>query len=115
VLLDWDIGQVDIDTAFLYGDIDSEIYVEVPAGPFADFPDRTTMVCRLPKPHYGLKQAPKIWLDTLRKALEEMGFNRRDTDHSVYVLWQRRSTKAPSAYVTNRTPCTSGGGLHYTT
>jgi hypothetical protein len=38
-LLDWDIEQIDIDTAFLYGDIDSEIYVEIPSGPFTNVPD----------------------------------------------------------------------------
>jgi hypothetical protein len=38
-LLNWDIEQVDIDTAFLYGDIDSEIYVEILSGPFTDVPD----------------------------------------------------------------------------
>ena len=99
-LLDWDIEQVDIDTAFLYGDIDSEVYVEVPSGPFTDdVPDGKTMVCHLLKSLYGLKQAPKIWFDTLRKALEEMGLRRLDTEHSVYVLLQRHGKKPQEVFI----------------
>jgi hypothetical protein len=47
------------------------------------------MVCHLLKSLYGLKQTPKIWFDTLRKALEEMGLRRLDTEYSVYVFLQR--------------------------
>jgi len=98
-LLDWDIEQVDIDTAFLYGDIDSEVYVEVPSGPFTDLPDGKTMVCHLLKSLYGLKQAPKIWFDTLRTALEEMGLRRLDTEHSVYILLQRHGKKPQGVFM----------------
>jgi Reverse transcriptase (RNA-dependent DNA polymerase) len=98
-LLDWDIEQVDIDTAFLYGDIDSEVYVEIPGGPFTDLPDGKTMVCHLLKSLYGLKQAPKIWFDTLRTALEEMGLRRLDTEHSVYVLLQRQGKKPQGVFI----------------
>ena len=54
VLLDWDIEQVDIDTAPLYGDIDSEIYVA-----FQTEPQRSVAYPNLPTasskpPKYGL-------------------------------------------------------------
>jgi Reverse transcriptase (RNA-dependent DNA polymerase)/Integrase core domain len=99
-LLDWDIEQLDVDTAFLYGDIDTDIYVEIPAGPFTDdVPDGKIMVCHLLKSLYGLKQAPKIWFDTLRKALEEMGLRRLDTEHSVYVLLQRHGKKPQEVFI----------------
>ncbi len=89
VFLDWDIEQVDIDTAFLYGDIDNEIFVEILYGNFADLSDRTIIIYRLLKSLYGVKQALKIWFDTLRKALKEIRFKRLDTEYSVYVLLQR--------------------------
>jgi hypothetical protein len=98
-LLDRDVEQVDIDKAFLYGDNDSEIYVELPSGPFADLPDGKIMVCRLLKSLYGLKQAPKIWFDTLRKALEEMGLRRLDTEHSVYTLLQRQDKRPQGVFI----------------
>jgi hypothetical protein len=50
--LDLDIEQIDVKTAFLYGDIDEEIYVEQPH----ELADGTNRVCRLNKALYGLKQ-----------------------------------------------------------
>ena len=82
-----------MDTAFLYGDIDTDIYVEIPGGPFTDVPNGKTTVCHLLKSLYGLKQAPKIWFDTLRKALEEIRFRKLDTKHSIYVLLLREDKK----------------------
>jgi Reverse transcriptase (RNA-dependent DNA polymerase) len=54
-LLDWDISNIDIDSAFLYGDIDTEIYIEFSEG-FADLDS----VGKLLKSIYGLKQSPRI-------------------------------------------------------
>jgi hypothetical protein len=51
-LLDWDISNVDIDSAFLYGDIDKESYIELPEGFFA-----SDSCGKLLKSIYGLKQA----------------------------------------------------------
>jgi hypothetical protein len=98
-LLNWDIEQINIDTAFLYGDINSNIYVEVPGGPLTDLPDGKTMVYHLLKSLYGLKQAPEIWFDTLRKALEKMRLRRLDTEHSVYVLLQRQDKKPQGVFI----------------
>jgi len=99
-LLGWDIEQVDVNTAFLYGEIDTDIYMEIPSGPFTDdVPEGKTTVCHLLKSLYGLKQAPKIWFDTLGKALEEMGLKRLDTEHSVYVLLSREGKKPQSVFI----------------
>ena len=98
-LLDWDIEQVDIDTAFLYRDIDNEVYVEILGGLFTDLLDRKTIVCYLLKSLYSLKQAPKIWFDILRKALEEIGLKRLNTEHLVYVLLQRQGKKPQGVFV----------------
>ena len=98
-LLGWDVEQIDINTAFLYGEIDTDIYMEIPKGPFDDVPDGETMVCHLLKSLYGLKQAPKIWFDTLRTALEEMGLRRLDTEHSVYILLLRDGKKPKSVFI----------------
>jgi hypothetical protein len=74
--------------------------MEILSGPFTDdVPDGKTTVCHLLKSLYGLKQAPKIWFDTLRKALEEMGLRRLDTEHSVYVLLSREGQKPQSVFI----------------
>lgn len=46
---------MDVKTAFLYGDIDTEIYVDLPPG----F-EVKGKVCKLKKALYSLKQAPRI-------------------------------------------------------
>ena len=53
--MDMDMIQLDVKTAFLYGHIDEEIYIEQPDG--FTIPGRENEVCRLNKCIYGLKQA----------------------------------------------------------
>lgn len=62
---DWEIEQMDGKTAFLYADIDEEVYVELPTGY-----SKPNKVCRLRKALYGLKQAPRIWYLTLQIGVE---------------------------------------------
>jgi hypothetical protein len=52
--LDLEIKQIDVKTAFLYGEVNEEVYVEQPP----KFYDGTNKVCKLNKALYGLKQAP---------------------------------------------------------
>ncbi|KAG6998837.1 Retrovirus-related Pol polyprotein from transposon TNT [Fusarium oxysporum f. sp. conglutinans] len=59
--LDLELEQMDVKTAFLYGKIDEEIYVEQPVG----FDDGTERVWKLRNALYGLKQSPRIWYQTL--------------------------------------------------
>lgn len=53
------ILQLDIETAFLNGEVEEEIYVRQPKG--YERGD-TTKVCRLVKALYGHKQAARAWL-----------------------------------------------------
>jgi hypothetical protein len=81
--LNWQIDQMDVKTAFLYGKIDAEVYVELPLNLKSKYPvDR---VCKLNKALYGLKQAPKIWYDTLCKELRALGFKNINKDYSIFV------------------------------
>ena len=54
--MDWDLEQMDVKTAFLYGDVQEEIYVRQPD----DFNKDSSKVCKLNKALYGLKQSPRI-------------------------------------------------------
>jgi len=53
-IYDMEILQIDIKTAFLYGDLTEDIYMMQPEGFQNGDPD---MVCKLRKSLYGLKQS----------------------------------------------------------
>lgn len=74
--LDLEIEQMDVKTAFLYGNVEEEIFMEQPHG----LGDDSGRVCRLNKALYGLKQSPRIWYKTLSEFLHEAGFTPLDAD-----------------------------------
>lgn len=78
--LDWEIDQMDVKTAFLYGKINEIVYMEQPTG----LEDGTRRVCKLNRALYGLKQAPRVWYNTLSTFLREQGFESLDADASVF-------------------------------
>ena len=83
VTFGWDIQQVDINNAFLNGDLTEEVYMSQPEG-FVDM-NCPSHVCRLRKSLYGLKQAPRTWYTKLRLALQSWGFVRAVSDASLFV------------------------------
>ena len=79
---DWEIEQMDVKTAFLYGSVGEDIYVEQPDGFIAS---DSTKVCLLDKALYGLKQSPRVWYQLLSAFLKQHGFEPLDSDVSVFV------------------------------
>jgi hypothetical protein len=78
--LDWEIEQMDVKTAFLYGSVKEDIYVEQPTG----FADDSGKVCKLNRALYGLKQSPRIWYETLSGFLETLGYYALNADLAVF-------------------------------
>ncbi|GJZ77706.1 putative ribonuclease H-like domain-containing protein [Tanacetum coccineum] len=66
------VYQMDVKSAFLYGQIEEEVYVCQPLG-FED-PDHPDKVYKVVKALYGLHQAPRAWYDTLATYLLSNGF-----------------------------------------
>lgn len=79
----WNVSNYDIKTAFLNGKLEEEIYLKQPPG----F-EQGSKVCKLNKSLYGLKQAAKVWNQTLHEALTKIGFNQNSTDNCLYV-WKQ--------------------------
>lgn len=75
----------DVKTAFLYGNLEENIYMYQPEG----FDDNTGRVCKLKKSLYGLKQSPKNWNDKFSNFLLSIGFNNTDNDPCVYYCTDR--------------------------
>lgn len=78
----WEIKQLDVNNAFLQGDLQEEVYMVQPHG-FVD-KDRPTHVCRLRKALYELKQAPRAWYLALKQHLTTSGFINSQADASLF-------------------------------
>jgi transposase InsO family protein len=79
----WSIRQIDVQNAFLHGDLSEEVYMAQPPG-FAhpQYPDH---VCKLQKALYGLKQAPRAWFSRLTTWLLHFGFTGSQSDSSLFI------------------------------
>ena len=82
-MLDWEIHQVDIKSAYLNAPLKETVYMKIPQG--AAKPNQEGKVCRLLKGMYGLKQAGRGWHQELTKVFTcDLGFTLSSVDHSVF-------------------------------
>ena len=80
---DWEIEQMDVQTAFLYGDMNEQTYIQQPiVFTNAILPNYS---CLLKKALYGLKQGPRIWYKTLTELLIGLSFWPINADVSVFA------------------------------
>ena len=74
---------IDVDSAFLYGEVDEDIYM----GQRDDFKDDRNPIkkCLLQKAQYGTKQAARQWNNNLNQHLENQGFISASADPCVFI------------------------------
>ncbi len=95
----WLLECFDATRAFLWGDLEEELYMKVPAGfvlpEGVSLPtgcsSLSSVVFRLWKSIYGLKQASRVWYIKLRGVLERIGLARSEADHALFIFcgdWQ---------------------------
>nr|GEX95249.1 copia protein [Tanacetum cinerariifolium] len=75
--------QMDVKTAFLYGPLKEEVYVNQPDS-FVD-PYHHDKVYRLKKALYGLKQALRVWYDELSKFLLSKRFSKGSIGLTLFI------------------------------
>jgi len=81
-LENWYITGLDLWSAYLYGKLDEEIYMEQPEG-FA-VPGQECKVLHLWHALYGLKQAGLTWWCTLNESLKELGFEHLKSEAGIF-------------------------------
>jgi transposase InsO family protein len=84
---DWDIEQMDVKTAFLYPEIEEEVYIAMPEGYKMFYPEDNNAegVARLVKTLYGLRQSPLAWFKVLDRLFRSKGLMRSNEDPSLYI------------------------------
>ena len=89
-VLDLEIEQLDVKTAFLHGDLEEEIYMEQPEG--FRVPGKENLVCRLKKSLYGLKQAPRQWYKKFDSFMADHNFKKTMNDHCIFMKRSQAAT-----------------------
>ena len=78
-----EIHQMDVQTAYLNGELKEEIYMEQPPGYIKEGEEK--LVCHLKRSLYGLKQAGRCWNQKLVGFLKEKEFTQLKADTSVFI------------------------------
>ncbi|KAH9119485.1 hypothetical protein LEN26_011626 [Aphanomyces euteiches] len=111
--LDLPIDQMDIDTAFLNGTLEEEIYLDLPEGlqmkdvikdanwegasELTSSPSQVS--CLLIKALYGLKQAPREWHKVLTTFQGGVGFEKTNVESCIYVRRLKSQLAIVAIYV----------------
>lgn len=81
-IMDLELRQLDVETAYLHGDLKEEVYMEIPKG--CDL-NKENYCYQLKKSLYGLKQSGRVWNMKLDEELKKMKFKQLETDKCVYM------------------------------
>uniref|UniRef100_A0A803NRU8 Integrase catalytic domain-containing protein n=1 Tax=Cannabis sativa TaxID=3483 RepID=A0A803NRU8_CANSA len=93
----WTLQQLDVNNAFLNGDLKEEVYMTQPPG--FELVDAPHLVCKLHKALYGLKQAPRAWFNKLHHCLDTFGFQSSKSDQSLFIKHTASSITLILVYV----------------
>ena len=82
-MMKWDLHQMDVNTSFLNGVFEEEVYIEKPQG--FEVEDRVTHVCKLKKDLYVLTQVLRARYGRIYIFLTRLGFTKNKADPNLYM------------------------------
>jgi hypothetical protein len=86
----WVIYQLDVKSAFLYGELNEEVFVKQPCGYVQKGHEHK--VYKLKKALYGLKQAPRAWYSRIEAYFMKEGFEKCDYEHTLFTKTRKEGT-----------------------
>ena len=107
MLLKLHFYHLDVNTAFLNGILQEEIYMHLPQGIGLN---SGKFFCLL-RSIYGLKQASRVWNELLDTELGKLGFKRITADYCIYVYREGKEICFLAVYVDDMGMLTSD--LHF--
>ena len=84
-ILDLELDNMDVETAYLQSDLEEKVYVRQPPGCLQYGSNGDELVCRLHKSLYGLKQSGRNWHKKIDGWLRGYGFHPPSVDPCLYV------------------------------
>ncbi|MCO5609585.1 hypothetical protein L7F22_063815 [Adiantum nelumboides] len=91
------VHQMDVETAFLHGDLTEEIYMQQP--PSYESREYPSKLCKLNKSIYGLKQSPRQWYQKFNAFMLAHGYTKFSCDANVYLRTGADSCLLVAIYV----------------
>nr|GEX68647.1 putative RNA-directed DNA polymerase [Tanacetum cinerariifolium] len=93
----WNVYQLDVKSAFLYGELKEVVYVDQPQG-FVKKGEETKVYC-LKKALYGIKQAPRAWFSRIEGYFIREGFKKSNYDHTMFIKRDGKGLLIVSLYI----------------
>ena len=101
VLMNLKAGQFDIETAFLYGELEEELWMTIPEG-YDEYVlskykmeiDTTTHCLKLKKSIYGLVQAARQWWKKFKEVMKAIGYHPSEIDPCLFIKDKGQNKKS---------------------
>jgi hypothetical protein len=95
--LDFELTQIDVKTAYLYGNIDKTTWMEQPKG--FEESGKEDWVWELHKGLYGMKQGGRLWNKHIDTCMKTIGFTQLSAEHCIYYRKRDSGTVFAAVHV----------------